>query len=218
MKEFLPSFVFNRSRGLNKQKVEDINFKIKDFIIDSKHINSVKGREIVLELGSGYGDTIIHLAKLYPQKLFIACEVYPKALMSIYQRAKDENLTNVKLFNQDARLLLKDLNDTSLSLILVLFPDPWPKARHFKRRIIKHETLALFKQKLKSNGEVFIATDHESYKEWIATTILNQDLFAWQAECEADFTQKPEWWTQTKFQSKAINEGRSTAYIKLKSI
>ncbi len=214
VKKFLPSFVINRARGFNKDKAEQINKNIAPYLVDKSFVANFKG-DVVLELGSGYGDTITHLASSNPQKLYIACEVYPKAQQAICQKASDANLTNIRLFKEDARLLLDQLDDASLSGILVLFPDPWPKKKHFKRRIINLQSLQLFAKKLKTGGELFIATDHECYKGWICEVILNQNLFTWQADTPWHFTHPPTWWQPTKFELKAKAEGRSSAYFKL---
>jgi tRNA (guanine-N7-)-methyltransferase len=115
-------------------------------------------------------------------------------------------LQNIYFFTEDARELLERLEDKSLKHIFLFFPDPWPKKRHHKRRILNQQFLDLAFKKLEDDGSLQIATDHSSYKEHILEVSSSQKQFHFK---ETSF---PKWWKQTKYQSKAIKEGRESSF------
>ncbi len=118
----------------------------------------------VLEIGCGMGGTLLELARLNPQKNYIGIEVHRKGLANIYAGINTYNLTNIRLYNEDALVVLAQcIPDNSLSEVLLYFPDPWPKRRHHKRRIVQAAFIELITQKLVDNGLFQTATDIESY-------------------------------------------------------
>lgn len=214
------SFVSHRSR-ITGEKLDLYTQKLAKFSVENfEEIGKLmlNFEKFAIEIGSGYGDTIIHLAKQNPQTLFLACEVYRDALYSIFKRIEENNLQNVRVFSQDARPFLNTFPSGFASASYLLFPDPWPKARHHKRRIINQLFFEEQARILKENSMLFITTDSDSYKQHIAVEILHQKKFKWHAKTESDFTKPPTWWTQTKFQTKALEAGRTCVFLELQKL
>lgn len=213
----IPSFVGHRSRikgeklGVYAQKLSQ--WEVQNF----EEIQAIMPNfeEFEIEIGSGYGDTIAHLAEQNPQKLFLACEVYRDALYSICKKIEESSIQNIRIFTQDARNFTETLPNEFASAVYLLFPDPWPKARHHKRRIVTQSFFENNARILKKGGTLLIATDSDSYKQHIAIETFKQKHFKWNAKTCKDFTEEPKWWVKTKFQKKAIADGRVCVFVKL---
>lgn len=169
--------------------------------------------DVCVEIGSGYGETIISLANNNKKTNFIACEVYSKGLINIIKSKEQYGLNNLKIFNGDARKLLDSINDASITKVLLLFPDPWPKKRHNKRRIVNEEFLLLLNRKIVSGGSLVFASDLDDYVQWTLNLIDNTGLFKHGIMCAVDHTMEPSWWVKTKYQMKAISEHRTCQFF-----
>ena len=130
------------------------------------------GRALWLEIGFGGGEHLIWQAKAHPEVLLIGCEPYINGVARLLALAEAAGLGNIRLLVDDARLLLRALPDACLERIFVLFPDPWPKSRHHKRRIVNPETAAAFARLLVQGGEVRLATDDMDYGRAMLGTLL----------------------------------------------
>jgi tRNA (guanine-N7-)-methyltransferase len=208
--KFLPSFARQRTRTLKSARKKTLK---QDFLeqhtLKKEDIKSAKN--IILEIGSGNGETASRLAELSSNFLYIACEVFLDGIIQTCAKAEEKNIQNIRFFRNDARLLLTEpdfIKFESIDQILILFPDPWPKKRHHKRRLLNISFLNLIFPLLKKDGTILIATDHESYKIHIRELCANQNLFIY-TEQEAS----PAWWVLTKYQKKALNENRSTTFF-----
>jgi tRNA (guanine-N7-)-methyltransferase len=120
--------------------------------------------------------------------------------------------SNLKLWNDDARTLLRLLPDASLDTLFLLFPDPWPKARHAKRRFVHPALLPTIARVLRPGAEWRIATDDPTYQQWVAEVIANQPWFTHQPPAAA----RPEGWPPTRYQAKAETAGRQPRYWSLR--
>lgn len=165
------------------------------------------------EIGFGAGEHLLGQARQHPDVNFIGCEPYTNGMASLLASVDQEKLANIRLFDGDARRLLERLPDASIERLFVLFPDPWPKARHHKRRIISQGTLALFHQKLKAGGLLRLATDHEDYGVWMLEQLFAFGRFRWTAASCADWKSPPADWVRTRYQAKAEAEGRSAMFL-----
>jgi tRNA (guanine-N7-)-methyltransferase len=210
--EFLPSFGVQRTRGATSEQKKFLKeeFLVK-FEASINEINS-SARDIVLEIGSGNGETAVNFALKNPNTLYVACEVFLDGLIQTAGKIFNANITNVRFFTKDARSFLSDIKDGSVSHIFLFFPDPWPKKRHHKRRIVSQKFLELAYKKLKNGGSLLIATDHPSYSEHINEAGKLQKLFLFSSE---DF---PSWWVKTKYQNKALLEGRESIFFQLQKL
>jgi len=134
--------------------------------------------KLTLEIGFGNGETIFSLAEKYPDQDFIGIEVYKPGIISLLAMLKNNPLDNLRVYGEDAVTVLeKSIPDESLDKILILFPDPWPKKRHHKRRLIQPKFIEFLAKKLKPKGFLHIATDWENYANHITEVMKNSDDF-----------------------------------------
>lgn len=205
----IPSFVRQRSRSTitDRKKSLKQNF-LKAHTLNEQEIKTAES--IILEIGSGNGETATHLAPLYPDCLYIACEVFMDGIIQTCAKMQDKSITNIKFFQNDARHLFleKKLLKSSVDKMLILFPDPWPKKRHHKRRLLNNEFLKLVFPFMKNGSQILVATDHEDYKNHIRELGNEQILFNFKEEVSA-----PDWWVLTKYQQKALLENRLAAHF-----
>ena len=135
--------------------------------------------EAIIDFGCGMGDATIHCLKAKPNSVVLSMDVHTPGICRIAEYANSQNFDNLLLHHGDGLDVLRDsLEPKSIDLLLTLFPDPWPKARHHKRRLIQHSYLALAHKVLNSSGKLVIATDDYSYAEHIAEIVENNDLFS----------------------------------------
>ena len=130
-------------------------------------------------------------------------------------RVEADRLANVRILTDDARLLLDALPDASLDRIDVLFPDPWPKQRHHKRRIVNRTTVAAMARVLRPDGELRLATDIEDYWRWMLDAVLAEPHLAWTAERSADWRLPPGDHVTTRYERKAREAGRQPVFLRL---
>ena len=166
--------------------------------------------KIILEIGFGNGENTSFLASKNPNALIVGSEVYLSGIGSLLNNIAKNSLKNIKIFDQDVRELLYKLPNKIFDEIYIICPDPWPKARHHKRRLIKHDFLKILAKVLKKNGTAYISTDWENYAESIEEELeKTKDKFS--------FTQiSNEGMPITRFQQRAIKEGRSIYTFLLK--
>lgn len=211
--KFLPSFVQRKGRITKSQ--EDNLYNLHSHQITSHaQILSEKDnyKEIILEIGFGNGESLINLALDNPHNLYIGSEVYMAGIGQVLGAIRDNELTNVRLITGDIRLFLDKINQPIFDEVLIICPDPWPKLKHHKRRMINSEFLDLTHKVLKLSGHLFISTDWENYAESIEESI-NQNL-----TFEVITSSPYEHLKLTKFQKRAIEEGRKIYSFSLKKI
>ena len=172
-------------------------------------------RPLHLEIGFGSGEHLASRADLLPDHGFIGCEPFVNGVATALGHVRDKQLANVRLHMGDALDVLRRLPDGSLSFVYLLHPDPWPKARHAKRRMINDGPLALIAGKLKAGGELRIATDDPTYLEWTLMIMQrHRDGFEWLAESPRDFLEPPGGWIETRYGAKSRREGRRPYYFR----
>lgn len=166
-----------------------------------------------LEIGFGSGEHMLEQAHRHRDIAFIGCEPYINGMAKLLAAIDERGLTNIHLFDADARTLLALLPDACLDRLFVLFPDPWPKNRHHKRRIVSRTSLTLFHQKLKPGALLRMATDHVEYGAWMLEHTLASELFTWQAKSRKNWDNPPSDWVPTRYQQKAAAEGRKALFL-----
>ena len=174
-----------------------------------------KNKEVWLEIGFGGGEHLLHQAKNNRDVFIIGCEPFINGTIKLLRGLEDDKLDNVRIFKGDFRILAEQLPNDLFSKVFVLFPDPWPKKKQNKRRIISHETLDLLIKLAKNKADMRIATDHVDYAKWIAAHITSHKGITWQASCKADWQTQPTDHIETKYQKKALNEGRNPVFFNL---
>ena len=171
---------------------------------------------IRMEIGFGAGEHLAAQARHNPTVGYIGCEPFINGGAKLLQVVEEENLQNIRLFTDDARLLCAQLPDGCLERIDILFPDPWRKPRHYKRRLISPETLALLARLQPKEAELRLATDHLDYSAWMLERLLQSPHYDWQAECADDWRLPPSDWEQTRYQRKTSAEGREPVFLSAK--
>jgi tRNA (guanine-N7-)-methyltransferase len=170
--------------------------------------------ELWLEIGFGGGEHLVAQAAAHPQISLIGCEPYVSGVARALSLMKAQELHNVRLFMDDARLLLSALPHACLARIFVLFPDPWPKTRHHKRRIVNPGTAAEFARLLRPGGELRLATDDLSYARAMLLALRPRPELQWQARRPADWRSRPADWPPTRYEEKALAAGRACVYLR----
>lgn len=170
-------------------------------------------RPLQVEIGFGAGEHLAAQAAAHPETGFIGCEPFLNGVVGALNHIRDGDLANVRLHMGDALEVLERLPDASLSRVYLLHPDPWPKARHAKRRMINHGPLDMIAAKLKPSGEFRLGTDDPTYCRW-AMMVMNQRRdFAWTANAPADFLTRPADWPETRYERKARGKGHEVWYF-----
>ena len=169
--------------------------------------------ELWLEIGFGGGEHLAARAREAPGVGFIGCEPFINGVAKLLAIIDAEKLANIRIRAGDARELIAVLPPACLSRVYILYPDPWPKRRQNKRRLISPETLAELARVLKPGGEVRFATDIDDYAGWTLERFLASPDFAWAAS-EADDWRRP-WagWESTRYEIKARSQGRASCYL-----
>lgn len=173
-------------------------------------------RSVSLEIGFGAGEHLIWHAARDANTGFIGCEPYINGVAKVLAGIDRAGLRNVRLFNDDVHELLAWLPDNSVARIFILFPDPWPKKRHNKRRIISSELLDQLARASKPECELRFASDIPDYVDWTLRQFTKSGAFAWTATEPRDWRHRPVDWPETRYEKKAIKEGRTPAYLMFK--
>ena len=180
------------------QKVHGIEFKQEQINIPSIFPTSDK---VIMEIGFGMGEATAIIAKNHPNNGYIAVDVHPPGIGKILARIVENDLTNLKVIEEDVHVVLQHMiADESLDGIHLFFPDPWPKKKHNKRRIVNEGFLALIHPKLKNGGFIHIATD------WVPYAISIQEVFAESNLFTGGVIDKPEWRPVTRFEGQGIDK------------
>ena len=171
-------------------------------------------RPLHFEIGFGSGEHLAYRADLLPDHGFIGCEPFLNGVVGALQHVRDGVLPNIRLHMGNALDVLARVPDGALSFVYLLHPDPWPKARHAKRRMMNPGPVDMIAAKLKPGGEFRFGTDHPVYCRW-AMMIMNQRRdFDWLAESPKDFLTRPGGWPETRYEAKARRLGHEVWYFR----
>ncbi|MCE9523810.1 MAG: tRNA (guanosine(46)-N7)-methyltransferase TrmB [Alphaproteobacteria bacterium] len=170
-------------------------------------------KNFALEVGFGGGEHLVAQSQAFPSTGFIGCEPFLNGLAKLLSQIDALALKNIRIHTDDARDVLVRLPDQSLSSVFVMFPDPWPKVRHHKRRFFQRQTLDLLARVLRPGGELRLATDHMDYARWALAHLMADVRFRWSARSAADWRVRPEGWPPTRYEQKALIAGRSCVYL-----
>jgi tRNA (guanine-N7-)-methyltransferase len=168
------------------------------------------------EVGFGGGEHLAYRADLLPDHGFIGAEPFLNGVaQALVQLDGDPPIRNVRLHHGDALEVLRRIPDASLAFLYLLHPDPWPKARHAKRRMMNDGPLALFAAKLRPGGEFRFGTDHPVYlRHALMVMRRHHDRFEWLAQSAHDFQQRPGGWPETRYAAKARALGHEIWYFR----
>lgn len=169
-----------------------------------------------LEVGFGGGEHLAYQAAQNPYVGYIGAEPFVNGVAKLLAHIESDNLRNIRVHHGDARPMIEQLPGGRFSRIFVLHPDPWPKKRHYKRRMISPWFLEEAARLLKSGGVLRVASDIPDYVRWTLMHVLNAPQFEWTAERADDWRVRPDDWPQTRYEAKAIREGRTPAYLQFR--
>ncbi len=185
-----------------------------DRILDPGSLFDRPVSSLWLEVGFGGGEHLAAQAKAHPEVGFIGCEPYINGVVSLLGQVRSLGLDNVRIWPGDVRALLPHLPDNSIERAFVLFPDPWPKTRHHKRRLIASPFLDALARVMPPGAELRLATDDTDYLAWMLERLTGHPAFRWKVAGPADWRVRPPDWPPTRYERKAIAAGRRPAYLR----
>ena len=211
--KFLPSFVKRKGR-ITKKQIQSLSslseFSVKsiqeveDF---SKHFD-----KCYLEIGFGNAENIIFQAINNPSYLFIGSEVYMSGIGTLVSSIKENNINNIKIFSDDIRLLLDESPKKIFDSVIIICPDPWPKEKHHKRRLINKSFLDMVYDFMKDDSNIYISTDWENYAESISELFVKNKLF--RPSSNKSFQKD----SLSKFERRGKDEGRELFEFNYKKV
>lgn len=170
-------------------------------------------RVIWLEIGFGSGEHLIWQAEHNRDVGFIGCEPFVNGMGSLLGAVENRGIATIRVHDGDARDVLAWLPTSSIGRIFLLFPDPWPKKRQTKRRLVSPETISEFARVLKPGGELRFASDNGDYAAQALLLARQSGAFVWSADRAADWRKRPADWPETRYERKALGEGRKCTYL-----
>lgn len=173
-------------------------------------------RELWLEIGFGAGEHLAWQAARNRDVGLLGAEIFINGIAGLLRRVAEADLDNVRIHQGDARDLLEALPEASVARAFMLFPDPWPKLRHHKRRLVRRELLDRLAGAMSDGAELRLATDHPDYLAWILERATAHPAFEWLARGPADWRRRPADWPATRYELKAIEEGRTPCYLRFR--
>jgi len=166
-----------------------------------------------LEIGFGGGEHLIAQAAQHPRTGFIGAEPFVNGMAKALAAIAERELENIRLHFGDAAFLLEWLPPAALARVDLLYPDPWPKRRHWKRRFVQDHSVAALARVLRPGGEFRFATDIPDYAAWTLTHLIRSSAFAWTAERADDWRRPWDGFSSTRYEAKAKREGRLPCYL-----
>jgi tRNA (guanine-N7-)-methyltransferase len=174
-------------------------------------------RPLHFEIGIGSGEHLAYRAEMLPDHGLVGCEPFLNGVAAALMHVRDRGLANVRLHHGDALKVLERVPDGALSFLYLLHPDPWPKARHAKRRMFNDGPLDLFASKLRPGGEFRFSTDHPIYlRHALMVMRRHSHQFEWLAETPQAWQQRPGDWCETRYEAKARKQGHEVWYFRFR--
>lgn len=161
--------------------------------------------DVWLEVGFGGGEHLVWQAEAHPDIGMIGAEPYVSGMAKLLSHIAEKDSANIRLYMEDATDIIDSLPPSSLGRVFILFPDPWPKTRHHKRRFIQTAMLDALARVLKPGGELRFATDDAGYLVWALERLMAHRAFVWLAQCPGDWRVRPTDWPQTRYEAKALH-------------
>src|SRR5574337_121798 len=172
-----------------------------------------KPREVWLEIGFGAGEHLVDQARTFSDVGFIGCEPFLNGVVAALAAVEREKLINVRLRRGDAQALIEAAPDASFGRVFILYPDPWPKRRHRKRRVVSEAMVQLLARTVGPGGEVRFATDIDDYAGWTLRRFLASKAFRWTAQRAEDWRSPWKEWRPTRYEAKARKAGGGSVYL-----
>ncbi len=177
---------------------------------------SAPTRAVWLEIGFGAGEHLAVQAECHPEIGLIGCEVFEPGIAKLLTHIERRHLDNIRIFANDARLLIAALPPSSIDRVFILFPDPWPKRRHEKRRLVSQETLDALAAIMTDGAELRLATDDGNYLSWMLERVTGHPSFEWLARGCRDWRNRPKDWPPTRYEEKARAARRAPTFLRVR--
>lgn len=223
-----PPHVYGRRRGHRLSTAKKIILRtllpdlsisldgVSNHTLDPYEFFSDDVENVSLEIGFGKGEHLAAQAGNHPLTGFIGCEPYVGGIAALLTHVKDHALSNIRIYPDDARHLLKTLTTSSIDRVFLLHPDPWPKHRHAKRRFINSENLDALSRVMRQGAELRISSDHPVMVAWTLAHLMIRKDFVWTAECAKDWKNRPCDWPESRFAAKARARQQASVYLVFK--
>ena len=207
------NFFYGRRKG---RKISSTNLKlVEDFshtyYLREDQIYNLKPNENtknILEIGFGNGENLVNLSLNNPNDLFIGCDAYSNGCAKLLKKIVNKNIKNIKIWPDDIHLIINKFKRNFFDLIFILQPDPWPKKKHKKRRLIQQKFLDDLNQILKYEGRLILSTDHNVMKSWILEQFHIREDFSWIRDGYHYRNKRPKWIINTKYNKKALENNK----------
>ena len=180
---------------------------------DLRDLFAAEVSAVQLEIGFGGGEHLLHRATAAPTTGFVGVEPFVNGMAKMMMAVREKPLANLQVYDDDATRLLDWLPQASLDGIDLLYPDPWPKKKHWKRRFVSPLNLGRFARSMKPGAKFRFASDIDTYVNWALLHCRAHGAFTWQAQEAADWHRPYDGWPGTRYEAKAIREGRRPAYL-----
>lgn len=179
----------------------------------SEQFPNPQARETWLEIGFGGGEHLAAQARAHRDVNIVGCEPFVNGMAKLLAVVEHERLDNVRVWDDDVTDLLPTLPDASFDRVYILYPDPWPKRRQRKRRLVSDENLEMLARMMKPGSQLRFASDIDDYIGWVLARALRSQAFRWTATRADDWRRPYEGWPGTRYEAKAIREGRVPSYL-----
>lgn len=206
-------------KALRQAQLDALDGTLPRYLIDLDHLLPLADLfphpvdEVRLEIGFGGGEHLMAEAARCPTVGYIGIEPFLNGMAKMSQTLGDTPLPNVRVFNQDAALLLERLPEGCLAQVELLYPDPWPKRRHWKRRFVRTDNLDLLARALRPGGTFRFASDVADYVDWTLREVRAHGAFRWTQTRADDWRTPYPFWPGTRYEAKALQVGRVPTYL-----
>jgi tRNA (guanine-N7-)-methyltransferase len=184
-----------------------------DSKLNPTELFNLSPQQIWLEIGFGSGEHLLELSQKHTTYAYLGAEPFINGMSYFLKHYERSSAGNVRVLMDDGMILAKSLSSRSIDGIYILNPDPWPKTRHHKRRIINADNLAIFSDILKPSGQLVLSTDVPDLAEWMVTKTINCKEFKWTAKSKNDWLVPPEDWISTKYEQKNAKGAQVMTYL-----
>ena len=174
---------------------------------------NLRQSDLALEIGFGGGEHLAGLAEANPEVNFIGAEPFLNGVASLLRHIQTRHLSNIRIWDDDVRLILPFLPAAGLSRVFIMFPDPWPKKRHAARRILQPEMMDILAQSIRPGGQLVLASDDPTAKSWLLQTAMSHRQFCWTARRPADWRDRPPHLPVTRYMAKAEQASRRPSWF-----